>query len=219
MSIVVVARRRMQIVDRLNIEQIDQDELPPSVKGKSSPPTRIATNPSGNGNFCFSRLFDIKKSLQVLHPHNTSSVKVRSRGRSHSLNCNILVTLHTAHTTLGKMSSLNEPEERQGSSSSEAVESTPPSSPVKDAWKTVKTSFKGKSSMPELRRWWSTSRASESMRYPQDQVESLFCESLLGLMRRSERFRYLGLTKDNGKDDESANDSGKVRHKRFSWTR
>jgi len=79
--------------------------------------------------------------------------------------------------------------------------------------------------MPEMRRWFSSSRASESNEPIQreatrsgDEEDGLFCESLLGLMQRNERFDYLGLLKDE-KKKESENTGGKDRSKRFSWTR
>ncbi len=129
-----------------------------------------------------------------------------------------------ANTTPRKMSS-NDSQDRQNSDSSEVTDATSPSSPVQAAWRTVKTSFKGKSSMPEMRRWFSSSRASESNEPIQreatrsgDEEDGLFCESLLGLMQRNERFDYLGLLKDE-KKKESENTGGKDRSKRFSWTR
>jgi len=89
--------------------------------------------------------------------------------------------------------------------------------------------------MPEMRRWWSSSRASESSEpvqkeapRPEDEVDRLFCESLLGLMQRNARFDYLELAREDSemkKDPESKEQnsgltSGKdPRSKRFSWTR
>ena len=80
-----------------------------------------------------------------------------------------------------------------------------PNSKVQTAWKYVRSSFKAKTSMPELKRWLSHPRASESVhqgeeRRLEDEEPSLFCESLLGLMQRTGRFDYL----DYSKDEESA---------------
>ena len=92
--------------------------------------------------------------------------------------------------------------------------------------------------MPDLKRWLSSPRTSESdsqreERHPEDEEQSLFCESLFALMQRTGRFDYLDYSKDTsgGKEErvEAAN-SGKVKQKqkqkdlprslnRFSWSR
>lgn len=126
------------------------------------------------------------------------------------------------------MDSSSDLEESQDSGSPEAIEPPNPRSPVKVVWKTVKTTLKGKSSMPsEMRRWLSSSRTSEFNEVaqavwkeaprPEDEENSLFCESIIDLMQRSERFDYLGFVKEEKKDPE--HNSGKSRIKRFPWTR
>lgn len=86
--------------------------------------------------------------------------------------------------------------------------------------------------MPDLRRWLSYSRASESNsqgeeRYPEDEEQSLFCESLLGLMQRTGRFDYLDYSKDTSEQEEEGIEVAEKeteKHlrrslKRFSWSR
>lgn len=90
--------------------------------------------------------------------------------------------------------------------------------------------------MPDLKRWLSSSRASESNgqggeRHPEDEEQSLFCESLLGLMQRTGRFEYLDYGKDSSEPEEeeietthSQKEKGKKKDlrrplKRFSWSR
>ena len=116
---------------------------------------------------------------------------------------------------------------------SESTSTNLPSSKVQTAWNTVKTNFKDRSSAPDLRRWMSFTRASEPEppedltatpeRQSQDESESLFCDSLLGLMERSHRFDYLDFTRDRVKrrnSERSENNPGQSpRAKRFSWTR
>ena len=112
---------------------------------------------------------------------------------------------------------------------------TSPSSKVQTAWQSVKTNFKAKTSMPDLKRWLSPPRASESNsqgdRHPEDEEQSLFCESLLGLMQRTGRFDYLDYSVDSFEQEEEeigAAKKEKVRGKdkdlrrslkRFSWSR
>ncbi len=113
---------------------------------------------------------------------------------------------------------------------------TSPNSKVQTAWQSVKTNFKAKTSMPDLKRWLSSPRASESNsqedRHPEDEEQSLFCESLLGLMQRTGRFDYLDYSKDSSEQEEEeiigAAKKEKVQGKdkdlrrslkRFSWSR
>lgn len=87
--------------------------------------------------------------------------------------------------------------------------------------------------MPDLKRWLSSPRASESNsqgeeRHPKDEEESLFCESLLGLMQRTGRFDYLDYSKESPvpKEEERLEVAEKEKDrdlrrslKRFSWSR
>ena len=119
---------------------------------------------------------------------------------------------------------------------SEASEITSPNSPnskFQTAWKTVKTNFKDRSSVPDLRRWMSFTRTSEpeppedhtaTLPYrSEDERDSLFCDSLLGLMERTHRFDYLNFSREPVKrrnSECSENNPGQLpRAKRFSWTR
>ncbi|KAF6229637.1 hypothetical protein HO173_011492 [Letharia columbiana] len=114
--------------------------------------------------------------------------------------------------------------------------STSPNSKVQTAWQSVKTNFKVKTSMPDLKRWLSSPRASESNsqgeeRHPEDEEESLFGESLLGLMQQTGRFDYLDYNKDISEQDDERiviAEKEKVKEKqkdlrrslkRFSWSR
>ena len=111
---------------------------------------------------------------------------------------------------------------------------TSPSSKVQTAWQSVKTNFKAKTSMPDMRRWLSSSRTSESNsqgeeRHPEDEEQSLFCESLLGLMQRTGRFEYLDYSKDSSEPEEEEVETAQKEEvkekdlrrplKRFSWSR
>ena len=121
---------------------------------------------------------------------------------------------------------------------SESTSTCSPNSKVQTAWNTVKTDFKDRSSAPDLRRWMSFTRTSEPEppedltatpeRQSQDESDSLFCDSLLGLMERTHRFDYLDFTTDRVKrknserrnSERSENNPGQSpRAKRFSWTR
>ena len=87
--------------------------------------------------------------------------------------------------------------------------------------------------MPDLRRWLPSPRASESNNqvkehHPEDEEQSLFCESLLGLMQRTGKFDYLDYSKDTSKQKEEGNieaaEKDKAKDlrrslKRFSWSR
>ena len=91
--------------------------------------------------------------------------------------------------------------------------------------------------MPDLKRWLSSPRTSESdsqreERHPEDEEQSLFCESLFGLMQRTGRFDYLDYSsKDTSRGKEEgveAVDPEKEKQKqkdlprslkRFSWSR
>ena len=135
------------------------------------------------------------------------------------------------------MSFISAPNSKEGpqNRSSEATKSTIPISPSKKAqaaWNTVKTRLGGKSA-PDLPRWWSYSRASEpnqptvkGEQQPEDEENSHFCESLLGLMERSSRFDYLELAKEEKVEkqmkqsqQEETNAFQSPRAKRLSWTR
>lgn len=97
----------------------------------------------------------------------------------------------------------------------------------------MRSSFKAKTSMPELKRWFLYPRASESIsqgeeRRPEDEEASLFCESLLGLMQRTGRFDYLDYSKENAEQKKESRKSAQKenqketpgrRLKRFSWSR
>lgn len=120
-----------------------------------------------------------------------------------------------------------------------SADATGPSTPtssrakVQTTWQSVKTNFKAKTSMPDLKRWLSSPRASESNsqgeeRHPKDEEESLFCESLLGLMQRTGRFDYLDYSKESPvpKEEERLEVAEKEKDrdlrrslKRFSWSR
>ncbi len=116
---------------------------------------------------------------------------------------------------------------------SEITFSTSPNSKVQTAWNTVKTNFKDRSSAPDLRRWMSFTRTSEPGPpedlkatvgpRPEDERNSLFCDSLLGLMERTRRFDYLDFTREPVKrrnSERSENNPDQTpRAKRFSWTR
>ena len=89
--------------------------------------------------------------------------------------------------------------------------------------------------MPDLKRWLSYSRASESssqreQRRPEDEEQSLFCDSLLALMQRTGRFDYLDYRKSTTERAEQEDEtietaqkdgekSSTKRLKRFSWSR
>lgn len=126
----------------------------------------------------------------------------------------------------------------EGANSTCATGSSTPTSPnakVQTAWQSVKTNFKAKTSMPDLKRWLSSPRASESNSqgycHPEDEEQSLFCESLLGLMQRTGRFDYLEYSKDNSEQEEEEIGAAKKEKvqgkdkdlrrslKRFSWSR
>ncbi len=105
-----------------------------------------------------------------------------------------------------------------------------PSSKVQTAWKAVRSNFKAKTSMPDLKRWLSYPRASEpdsrvEDRHSEDEEQSLFCESLLALMQRTGRFDYLDYSKDSTEQKEEGLEATQkekyVRRslKRFSWSR
>lgn len=114
---------------------------------------------------------------------------------------------------------------------------TSPSSKVQTAWQSVKTNFKAKTSMQDLKRWLPSPRSSESNsqgeeRHPEDEEQSLFCKSLLGLMQRTGRFDYLDYSKDSSEEEEGTETAQKEREKekekekglrhslkRFSWSR
>ena len=84
--------------------------------------------------------------------------------------------------------------------------------------------------MPNLRRWFSSTRASdarnlEDQRRVADEQEGFFCESLLGLMERTGRFEYVDFTKDHERkssstgEEETRGKDKESRTKRFSWSR
>ena len=108
-----------------------------------------------------------------------------------------------------------------------------PSSKVQSAWKSVRTNFKAKRSIPDLKRWLSYPQASKSNSpekegHPEDEEHSRFCDSLLALMQRTGRYDYLDFNKDTPKQEEEGtieaaqNESDKQPQrslKRFSWSR
>lgn len=143
-------------------------------------------------------------------------------------------------------SSRSSDEGNRATNSADATGSSSPNSPsskIQTAWQSVKTNFKGKTSMPDLKRWLSSPRVSESnsrgvkQGHPEDEEQSLFCESLLGLMQRTDRFTYLDYRKDGCEREERGivesstaekerdrekGEKGKDRRrslKRFSWSR
>ena len=79
--------------------------------------------------------------------------------------------------------------------------------------------------MPDLKRWLSYPRGSESNsqreeRHPEDAEQSLFCESLLGLIQRTGRFDYLDYNKDTTEPEKEKGREKQGRSlKRFSWSR
>ena len=126
----------------------------------------------------------------------------------------------------------------EGTRATNSSEATGPSTPklsspkVQTAWQSVKTNFKAKRSMPDLKRWLSSPRASESNsqgkgRHPEDEEQSLFCESLLGLMQRTGRFDDLEYSKDTSEKKEEGIEAAEKEKrkdlrrslKRFSWSR
>ena len=116
---------------------------------------------------------------------------------------------------------------------SESISTTSPNSKVQTAWNTVKTNFRDRSSAPDLRRWWSFTRTSEPeppedlTETPEcqsrDESDSLFCDSLLGLMEKTRRFDYLDFTRERvrrrNSERSEINPGQSPRAKRFSWTR
>lgn len=117
----------------------------------------------------------------------------------------------------------------EGSQVTNSVNTSGPSTPnspgsiVHTAWKSVRSNFKVKTSTPDLKRWLSYPRASESNsqreeRHPEDAERSLFCESLLGLMQRTGRFDYLDYNKDTTESEKEREKQGRSL-KRFSWSR
>ena len=109
---------------------------------------------------------------------------------------------------------------------------TSPSAKFQTAWKSVRSNIKAKASMPDLKRWLSYPRASESTsnsqgeeRHPEDEEQSHFCQSLLALMQRTGRFDYLdygqGIPEQEEESIESAQKEKEKRRslKRFSWSR
>lgn len=137
------------------------------------------------------------------------------------------------------MSSTTEEQARRSSEITNFDLPTSPRSKAQAAWDSVKSNFdfKTRSSMPNLRRWLSTSRttnsssdagnSSESQHRPEDETESLFCESLLGLMQQTGRFDYIDFSKERERGAESEDnekftvekDHRGARAKRFSWSR
>lgn len=136
------------------------------------------------------------------------------------------------------MSSSSEEASRRSSEVNESTSPPSPSSKTQAAWNTVKSNFKFKarSSMPNMRRWLSSSRATEHglseagslpnvQRQLEDNKESFFCESMLGLMRQTGRFDYIDFTPEQQQIDRGdAGEGGEIsnkdpRAKRFSWSR
>ena len=84
--------------------------------------------------------------------------------------------------------------------SSDVTQLQPSESRAQTAWADVKRKFRPRSSMPNLHRRLSSSRASEmeepaQQRQLADEEEGRFCDSLLNLMQRTGRFDYLDYTK------------------------
>lgn len=89
--------------------------------------------------------------------------------------------------------------------------------------------------MPNLRRWLSSSRTTESCsseasslpharRRLEDEKESVFCESILGLMRQTGRFDYIDYTPEQQNTADAGSEEEEIprkdsRAKRFSWSR
>ena len=78
--------------------------------------------------------------------------------------------------------------------------------------------------MPDLKRWLSYPRASESNgqreeRNPEDGEQNLFCESLLGLMKRTGRFDYLDYNNKDTTEPEKEREKQGRSLNRFSWSR
>lgn len=120
--------------------------------------------------------------------------------------------------------------------SAHAIGPSTPASKFQTSWNSVRRSFKARTSLPDLKRWLSNPRASESVsqgeeRRAEDEEPSLFCESLLGLMQRTGRFDYLDYSKDNNteqkkerrksaqKENEKETLGRPLKQKRFSWSR
>jgi hypothetical protein len=136
------------------------------------------------------------------------------------------------------MSSSSEEASRRSSEVNESTSPPSPSSKAQAAWNTVKSNlnFKARSSMPNMRRWLSLSRATESgssdagslpdaQRQSEDRKESFFCESMLGLMQQTGRFDYIDFNPERQQNNiDAAGEEGETtnkdpRAKRFSWSR
>lgn len=101
------------------------------------------------------------------------------------------------------------------------------------AWSSVKIQLMKKTSMPELWRKWSPRWPSEApdpqaalgpeeVRWPNDAEESLFCESLLGVMQRCGRFDYLSVDDDvqeKEKEEKVEKDDNRRRRSLFKQLR
>ena len=132
---------------------------------------------------------------------------------------------------ISRMSSSPEESVRQSFDSYTPISSN---TKTESAWNTVKRSFKARSSLPNLRRWLSSTRASDPPNLEEhgrqtDKQEGSFCDSLLGLMERTGRFDYIDYRKDSegkasSEDEEEINDRKRIesrisRSMRFSWSR
>lgn len=120
--------------------------------------------------------------------------------------------LKLTFSTQGRKKSLS-----RGQRSSEIVSFARTKS--QSAWSSVKVKLMKQTSTPELWRKWSPRRLSEATapeaavrareaRWPNDAEQSLFCESLLGVMKRCGRFDYI-----SGGDDVQEKEKGKEKGK------
>ncbi|MCJ1430639.1 hypothetical protein MMC29_008557 [Sticta canariensis] len=120
--------------------------------------------------------------------------------------------LKLTFSTQGRKKSLS-----RGQRSSEIVSFARTKS--QSAWSSVKVKLMKQTSTPELWRKWSPRRLSEvcgpeaavrarEARWPDDAEQSLFCESLLGVMKRCGRFDYIS-GGDDVKGKEKVKEKGK----------
>ncbi|KAL9126256.1 MAG: hypothetical protein Q9217_004669 [Psora testacea] len=96
-------------------------------------------------------------------------------------------------------------------------------SKIQSAWDTVKNNLSRRPSFTKAWRRWSRSSndelpAEDHTRKSQDEENSLFCDALLGLMRRTGRYDYTGY---NVKKESESSDikADKPERKRVSWSK
>lgn len=136
--------------------------------------------------------------------------------------------------TKDKMSSSSEEQERRPSDLSTKESSD---SKTQTAWKTIKHNIKARSSMPNIKRWFTSSQGYQDTQAGKagrdcprtDEQEGIFCTSLLGLMERTGRYDYIDFaalhgSHENerfGEKEEGHQDIERKepRAKRFSWSR